>query len=240
MKKRVGSIPIRRKTIASLMMLALLTSCASGSSTPTPTNNNAPASSPPSSAKSELIHYSTVEQCEAGTQVASDEYNVLVEAFRSGALKDPPTKPALLPEDCVGYIEAALAEYQETAAVYESMDSCLQEDVQCEPTPPGSPVIGFRPVFGGVFYDPFSPPIFVGGGYYPRPIYVYNSLSSRTTFVTVSGHSVKVNGGRATAPSSHVSTTPTRTTKHSATGSLRGRGSRGFGSTFKSTGRGGK
>jgi Protein of unknown function (DUF1190) len=166
-----------------------------------------------------------------------------------------PTPPVMKATDCVTQMAAARQEHDRHAPVYQSLSECQADDVQCEATPVGYATSGYRPMFGGTYFYPYGSTYgnpyggasgFANGSYSssshrytPRTVYRgFNAGSVVTPQGTVLS---KSNPGVAIVPQHTTLAAPARPSGYTARGTITGRSSRtGFGSTFKSTGRGGK
>lgn len=238
-----------QQSLAIAAMLALITA-----SCDTQTNQSyrpVPDAAPSPSADKEVpaVFYETVADCEADVQKQTDEYDILETAFQNGELAEGPTKPALDVEDCEPQLQAAKEEHQKHAPVYGSLEDCEADGLKCEPVEnaqnTGNNRTGYSPRFGGFFFFPYVGPSYTyvnyGGSqrqvYQPRTVY----QGSTGQLVTPNGQVVgKTQSGRVQAPASTRTAAPPRPKGTAARGTVSGRGSRGFGSTFKGTGRGGK
>ncbi len=249
---------IQRKQVQQRLALAaavalLSTSCYSSrpATTSTPpnfsavTNQNANEDIP-------AVFYKSVEECEADTQKQAEEYAVLEAAFKNKELATPPTAPPLKTEDCGPQIEAAKQAHQQHAPNYASLEDCQAEGLECEKTTAGQNAGYYRPQFGGFFFYPF---LFGGMGGRTQYIYVNDGGSQRRLYqpstvyksatpgqvVTPNGRVVSDRATGFTNVPRHTSApAPQRPKGTAARGTVTGRGSRGFGSTYKGTGRGGK
>ncbi|WP_026072792.1 DUF1190 domain-containing protein [Nodosilinea nodulosa] len=243
--------PIRRQQLqTSLVMAAMLATLLAGcggeatqpsSSTPTSSQTDQNADD-----QIEGVFYETTEQCEADMAKQQQEYDVLLKAHEQGQLAQPPTAPVMKVEDCEPQMLAAMQEHDRTAPVYSSLEDCQSEGVECEPTPANAQTSGYRPAYGGTFLYPYGLPSFVylnlGGA--TRSVYqpytVYKS-SNPGEVVTPYGQTVtKAQPGPVTTPRSTSQIAPPRPTGTAARGTITGRSSQGFGSTYKGTGSGGK
>ncbi|MEM8829877.1 MAG: DUF1190 domain-containing protein [Cyanobacteria bacterium P01_G01_bin.19] len=209
----------------------------SGDSRVTPANAND---------KINAVFYENVEQCEADIQKQQAEYQVLLQAHQKGELSNQPTPPIMEQESCAAQIQAAKEEHVRNAPVYDSQRDCEADGVRCERTPPGYYRSGYRPVFGGTYFYPYGTRSYIyvrHNGvrhrvYQPRT--VYRSTSSNRV-VTPLGRTVdKSTPGKVKVPRHTSAPAPQRPKGKAARGTIKGRGSKGFGSTFKGTGRGGK
>ncbi|MCM1982214.1 DUF1190 domain-containing protein [Lyngbya confervoides] len=193
------------------------------------------------------VFYKDTEQCEADIRQQQKEYQVLVNAHQQGELTQPPNPPIMKVEDCEAQMLAAQQEHDRNAPVYATQAECEAEGVQCEATPVQSSVSGYRPTYGGTYLYPYgggSDFIYINTGgsrhrvYQPRT--VYQSKTSGQV-VTPYGRSVtQTQTGQVTVPRHTSVTAPQRPAGTAAKGTITGRGTQGFGSTYKSTGRGGK
>jgi len=214
----------------------------------------------------EAVFYETAEQCRLDVNKQNEEYQVLLQAHETGKLSAPPVAPKMQAENCDAQIQAAREAHQKDAPMYKSSSECENAGYRCESTSVGyRPAFG-----GAYYYNrPDYVYIYRGGNrhrvYRPRTVY-YSRDSDRV--VTPSGRSFsRSRTGKVVIPRSNTGSTSknktnrrstTRTTPSSrkthtrsktrttrpkskpARGAVKGRGSKGFGSTYKSTGRGGK
>jgi uncharacterized protein YgiB involved in biofilm formation len=191
------------------------------------------------------VFYQNTAQCEADINQQQTEYAGLLEKHRTGQLAQAPTPPPMQAKDCAPQMLAAAAEHQKNAPVYASVTDCQAEGVQCEVIPAGEQTTGYRPVYGGTYLDPYNPSyIYVNYGGSQHRVYdsrpVYQSITPGR-IVTPHGREIsQLTTGRVTVPRHTTFVAPSRPTGTSASGTIRGRSSRGFGSSFRSTGRGGK
>ena len=225
----------------------LLTGCVTGPNSRSSSRN--PTSRPTNqTANNEIpaVFYENTEQCEADIKKQQEEYGVLLTAHHQGKLSTKPTPPIMQQEDCESQMLAARQEHNRNAPVYATLQNCQSEGLQCEATPASSQVSGYRPVYGGAYLHPYGEPNFIyinhGGTerrvYQPRPVY---RSSTTGQVVTPNGQTVtQTTSGRVTVPQYTSQPAPARPTGAAARGTIRGRSSQGFGSTYKSTGRGGK
>lgn len=246
---------IRRKEIQQgLAMVAsfavLLSGCSFGNSTDDQGSdksaNNLAVNDNNANDQVDAVFYENTEQCETDVKKQQAEYQVLLQAYESGKLDTKPELPPLEPENCEAQIHAAKEEHDRTSPVYNSLSDCQADGLKCQPTPSGYSPSGYRPVFGGTYFYPYrrTEYIYVNRGgtrhrvYRPRT--VYRSLT-KGRVITPFGRSInRSNPGRVKAPRHTIVTAPKRPSGKAARGTIKGRSSRGFGSTFKSTGRGGK
>lgn len=193
----------------------------------------------------EAVFYQTTAQCEADTNKQQAEYAVLQQQYQNGQIDEEPTPPPIQAKDCGAQMLAAQQEYNQTAPVYTSIAECQAEGVQCEATPAGEATTGYRPRFGGTYLDPYessSTYISYGGSQYrvyeTRTVYL---SSTPGRIVTPYGREIaQSTTGRVTVPRHASFAAPSRPTGTSGSGTIRGRSSVGFGSSFKGTGFGGK
>ncbi len=194
----------------------------------------------------DAVFYQDAAQCEADIKQQQDEYAVLQRKYQNGELTDEPSPPPLQVADCAAQILAAQKEHDKTAPVYASAADCQAEGVLCESTPAGTSNIGYRPIYGGTYLYPYSESnwiyIYHGGSqhrvYETRPVY---QSTNAGRVVTAYGREIsQVTTGRVKVPRHTTVSAPLRPSGTTARGTIKGRSSQGFGSSFKSTGRGGK
>jgi uncharacterized protein YgiB involved in biofilm formation len=237
----------RQQLHSSLVLAAVFASLLAGcdgsstqstSSTPT-TDQNADEAIP-------AVFYETTEQCEADITQQQQEYQVLLKAHQQNQLAQPPAPPVMQVADCAPQMQAALQEHERTAPVYSSLAVCQAEGVQCETTPANAETNGYRPAYGGTYLYPYGFPSFVylnfGGSnrsvYQPHTVF---RSSQPGQVVTPFGRTVpQTSPGRVSVPRHTSVAAPQRPTGTAARGTITGRSSQGFGSTYKSTGTGGK
>jgi uncharacterized protein YgiB involved in biofilm formation len=195
------------------------------------------------------VFYQTVAQCEADTKKQQSEYSVLTKAYEAGELSQPPAQPFLKPEDCGAQMAAAKKTHQDTAPVYNSLAECESEGVKCESAAASDQTAeqaaGYRPVYGGSYFNPFLPAytyIMLSGIRHPiyesRPVY---QSSTPGRVVTPYGRSLpQPSTGLGNAPRHTSFAPPPRPAGTAAKGTIQGRSRQGFGSSYKSTGSGGK
>lgn len=194
------------------------------------------------------VFYQNTAQCEADMTKQQEEYAVLLKKYKetpTAPQQDPPLSPPMQPQDCANQMLAAQEEHQKTAPIYPAIAECQAEGVQCESLPPGGEA-GYRPIYGGTYIDPYyqSSHSFVGYGgtvhqvYETRP--VYQSITPGNVVTPYGREISQTTTGRVTAPRHTSFAAPSRPTGTSASGTIRGRSSQGFGSSFKSSGSGGK
>lgn len=191
------------------------------------------------------VFYQNTAQCEADTQKQQDEYAVLQEKYRKGELAQQPAPPPMQVKDCAPQMLAAEQQHQKTAPVYASVTDCQAEGLQCEVIPAGEQTTGYRPVYGGTYLDPYEPSYtYINYGGYQHRVYETRTVYLSSTpgrVVTPYGREIsQTTTGRVMVPRHTTFAAPSRPSGRSASGTIRGRSSQGFGSSFKSTGRGGK
>ncbi len=223
--------PIHRKSLQYSLALAamvalLLTGCS---------NDKIPA-----------VFYENTEQCEADIKKQQEEYQVLFKAHQQGKLSQKPTSPIMKVEDCEPQMRAAMQEHNRNAPVYSTLEDCKSEGLQCEATPLGSQTSGYRPIYGGTYLYPYERSSFIyinyGGTnrrvYQPRTVY---RSSTPGEVITPKGRTVtQSKSGQVMVPQHTSQPAPARPKGTAARGTIKGRSSKGFGSTYKSTGRRGK
>lgn len=192
------------------------------------------------------IFYQNAQECKADVQRQQQNYQIQLEAYRQGKLTQSPHPPALKVENCDPQMQGAIAEHNRHAPIYATLQDCQAEGLQCEPTPVNSKPSGYRPVFGGAYIYPDDKEqkstIIYGGHSHNiyRPYTVYRSLTPGN-FITPYGYTIhQTNSGNVTVPRYTSFVAPQRPNGTAAKGTIKGRGSHGFGSSYKSTGRGGK
>jgi uncharacterized protein YgiB involved in biofilm formation len=193
----------------------------------------------------DAVFYQTTAQCEADINQQQSAYLALQKQYQAGQLEEQPTPPPMQTQDCAPQMEAAKVEHEKAAPIYNSLADCQAEGVQCEPTPAGTPTAGYRPVYGGTYIDPYDSSytyVYYGGNQYR--VYETHSVYVSSTpgrIVTPYGREIaQSTTGRVTVPRHTSFTAPARPAGTSGSGTIRGRSSQGFGSSFKSTGSGGK
>lgn len=195
----------------------------------------------------QAIFYQNTAQCEADINQQQAEYAALQKKYQAGQIAQPPTFPPMQVADCAPQMLAAQQEHDKNAPVYASIADCQAEGVQCETTSASAQTAGYRPVYGGTYIDPYYAA--------PRYTYIYYGGSqhrvheTRTVYrsitpgriVTPYGREIsQITTGRVTVPRHTTFAAPSRPTGTSGRGTIKGRSSQGFGSSFKSTGSGGK
>lgn len=192
------------------------------------------------------VFYQNTAQCEADISKQQTEYALALKQYQAGQLQQQPAPPPMQVMDCAPQMLAAQQEHQKTAPVYGTIADCQSEGVQCEAIPAGEQSAGYRPVYGGTYIDPYYSPSYTYVIYGGTPYRVY---TTRTVYqsntpgrvVTPFGREIsQVSTGRVVVPRHSTFAAPARPSGTSGKGTIRGRSSRGFGSSFKSTGRGGK
>jgi uncharacterized protein YgiB involved in biofilm formation len=259
--------PIRRKQVQQCLAISafiatqLITGCGDeGADVP-------PVSAEPTVP---ALFYETTEQCEAHAKKQQEQYAVKLKAYEAKQPPAPPnltTTPAPTPAatptaikpvppvmqvaDCAPQMAAARQEHDRHAPVYQSLSECQADDVQCEATPAGHTTSGYRPMFGGTYFYPYGHAYGASSGfaagsssssshfYAPRTVYRgFDAGSVVTPQGTVLSKSTP---GVAIVPQHTSLAAPPRPAGYTARGTITGRSNtNGFGSTFKSTGRGGK
>jgi uncharacterized protein YgiB involved in biofilm formation len=193
------------------------------------------------------VFYQNVAQCEADINQQQAEYDILQKQYQDGQTAQPPTPPPMQVADCAPQMLAAQQEHDQTAPVYASLADCQAEGVQCETTPAGAQTAGYHPVYGGTYIDPYDDDpsyTYISYGGSQHRVYathtVYQSINPGRV-VTPYGREVsQITTGRVSVPRHTSFAAPSRPTGTSGSGTIRGRSSQGFGSSFKSTGSGGK
>jgi len=270
----------RSRVIVSLMVMTMLASCAapavdSGSKSPGATSAKQPAPVSPTtmaqtkanaaagSAKAgqEEIRFTDVASCKVETERLNAEYKILKDAFDAGTLTGTaPIQPTLQPDECEAFIASAEQEYAAQAPTYAQQSDCEASGRSCErvePSPSNNYVEPiYRPVFFGSYgYNPWVPPIYIGGrrDYGQQTVIIERDSSransgSRTSGGSGTSSSTSSNQSRpatskttskTTRPGSS-STTPSKPSSTSGSGAVTGRGSSGFGSSYGYSGKGGK
>ncbi len=236
---------VRQRLAIAAVVALLVSSCGSNSSPPQP-NPNAVTDQ---NANDEVpaVFYKTTEECEADTQKQQAEYEVLNSAFAAGTLTTEPTAPPIKPADCEPQMLAAQQNYQQHAPVYASLADCQAEGLECQPSPNAQNTGYYQPRFGGSYFHPFGgiPSfIFFNYGGSQRRLYQPSAVYQSATpgqVVTPNGQVVtNRKAGVVNAPRYTAAPAPARPQGTAARGTIKGRGSQGFGSTYKGTGRGGK
>jgi uncharacterized protein YgiB involved in biofilm formation len=194
----------------------------------------------------DAVFYQTAAQCEADINSQQAEYVILQQQYQAGQLTEAPTPPPMQAQDCAPQMLAAQQEHHQTAPVYSSIADCQAEGVQCEATLPGEQLAGYRPVYGGTYIDLDEDPsyTYINYAWYQHRVYPSRTVYLSSTpgkVVTPYGREIsQTTTGRVIVPRHTTFAAPARPTGTSASGTIRGRSSQGFGSSFKSTGRGGK
>ena len=251
--KSTESIIIRRKQILShLILLAFVatlpTACSEDTSDISEVRevppNDAIANQPV-----DAVFYENSEQCRQDVTQKISEYQVLQKQFQEGKQTTQPTEPAMKPEDCDAQLSLALQEHEGNAPVYQTLEQCQAEGTECsQATENGGEIVsGYYPRFGGTFIYPYDPSpdfvyIYYGGVNHRvyRTTTVYRSATPGM-LVTPYGRTIPhyQPGTKISVPEHTRFTAPARPSGTTASGIIRGRSSTGFGSTYKSTGRGG-
>jgi uncharacterized protein YgiB involved in biofilm formation len=193
----------------------------------------------------DVVFYQTAAQCEADVNSQHAEYAALMQKYQQGEEDEAPSLPPMEAKDCAAQIQAAQQEHLKTAPVYASLAECQAEGVQCEATATGEVTAGYRPAYGGTYLDPYnSSHVYVYYGSTPYRVYETRSVYLSSTpgrIITPYGREIsQTTTGRVSAPRHTSFAPPSRPAGVSGSGTIRGRSSQGFGSTFKGTGFGGK
>lgn len=213
-------------------------------------------------ASPEEIRFTDLDSCKVETERLQAEYGILKEAFDAGRLTGKaPIKPTLEPEECEAFLAAAEQEYAAQAPTYVDQQACEASGAQCERVDPSPNNNYIQPVyrpsyFGGYFYNPWATPIYIGGrrdySQHTRVIYRdqgsnfsgYSSGTGSTTTNTRPTSSTSTGTTSTTTTTtpktSNSSSTTTKPASKSGTNAITGRGTSGFGSSYKYTGKGGK
>jgi uncharacterized protein YgiB involved in biofilm formation len=194
----------------------------------------------------DAIFYQNAAQCEADMKKQQDEYAVSQKKYQNGELDNEPTPPPLQVADCAAQLLAAQQEHDKTAPVYTSAADCQADGVQCEVTPAGSTTAGYRPIYGGTYLYPYheSNWVYINQGGYQHRVYetrpVYQSINAGRVVTPYGREISQTTTGRVQVPRHTTVSAPARPSGTTARGTIKGRSSQGFGSSFKSTGSGGK
>jgi uncharacterized protein YgiB involved in biofilm formation len=193
----------------------------------------------------DVVFYRTAAQCEADINWQQAEYVALQKKYWSGEEDEAPTPPRMAAKDCAAQIQAAQQEHLKIAPVYASIAECQAEGVQCEATAPGEVTAGYRPVYGGTYLDPdSSSSVYIHSGGSSYRVYENRTVYLSSTpgrIITPYGREIsQTTTGWTSAPRHTSFAAPSRPAGVSGSGTIRGRSSQGFGSTFKGTGFGGK
>jgi uncharacterized protein YgiB involved in biofilm formation len=229
----------RNLAISAFVAVFLMSGCS---------NPNLPPTESPLNRKIPALFYETTAQCEADINKQQKEYSALLTAYQKKQVSTAPLAPSLRASDCAPQMLAAKREHDRHAPVYRTLADCQVDGIHCEATPIGYTPVGYRPVFGGMYLYPYGNSYvsssYSSSGSSSHRIYqtrtIYRSLTAGKV-VTPQGYVLgKTNSGRVSVPQYTSLTAPSRPQGHAARGTVTGRSSTGFGSTFKSTGRGGK
>jgi uncharacterized protein YgiB involved in biofilm formation len=234
--RRIKRRQVQQNLAVAAMIAALLLSACGGSE------------DLPPDPKVRALFYENTQQCEADVKKQQSEYAVLQKAYQKKELTTAPKAPPLKVADCAPQMLAAQREHNRHAPVYSTLSDCQGDGLQCEFTPAGYATAGYRPVFGGTYFYPYGgtgisyTTVNYGGSqrrvYEPRT--VYRSLTWGE-LVTPQGDALqRTSTGRVDVPEYTATTAPPRPKGHTARGTITGRSSTGFGSTFRGTGHGGK
>ncbi len=232
-----------KQCLAIAAMVALVASSCKGKE---PSNNKTTANAPTKTENVEALYYANAQECKTDITQQTKDYQTLKQAYSEGKLVIEPKPPPLKPEECDAQFQAAKQEHERNAPVYASQADCQADGVRCEPTPRNYDTPGYRPIFGGYYLYPFSnryQTIYYGGVERRvfQPYTVYES-STPNRVVTPNGRAVsRTTTGKVQVPKHVTNPAPARPAGTAARGTISGRSSgRGFGSTFRGTGRGGK
>jgi Protein of unknown function (DUF1190) len=254
--------PIRRKQVQQYLAISafiatqLITGCSDMADEDEPETQVAEATVP-------ALFYETTEQCEAHAKKQQDQYAAKLKAYQekqpptpaSTATPTPPpaikpTPPVMQAADCAAEMAAARQEHDRHAPVYQSLSECQADDVQCEATPVGYATPGYRPMFGGTYFYPygnrysgaagFASGVHSSSSHFYAPRTVYRGFDAGSVVTPQGTVLSKSNPGVAVVPQHTSLAAPARPAGIAARGTITGRDTKGFGSTFKSTGRGGK
>ena len=227
---------VRQRLAIAAVVALLASSCGKDSSSPT---GAITASDQNANQKTPAVFYKTTEECEADAQKQQDEYAVLETAFDGGKLATKPTPPPIKKDDCKPQMLAAQQMHLQNAPTYASLAECQAQGLECEPSTAAQTTGYYQPRFGGSYFYPFggrTEYIYVNYQGSQRKLYQPSSVYQSSTpgkVVTPSGQVVTNKAtGRVNAPQRPAGT--------AAKGAVTGRSSTGFGSTYKSTGSGGK
>jgi uncharacterized protein YgiB involved in biofilm formation len=239
------SHPIYRQQVKQYLAIAAVLALLSSSCKSNKPDPLKPQSGGKGEEKIEALYYKSVADCKADTAQQAQDYQTLKAAYDAGKLTIQPKAPVLKPEDCDAQFKAAQQEHDRTAPVYANQADCQADGVRCEPTPSYYSTRGYRPMFGGAYFNPYSNPVYIYSGGVQRQVYQPSTVYQGTApnqVVTPLGRTVtQPTTGRVTAPKSVTAPAPARPAGTAAKGTISGRSStRGFGSSFKGTGRGGK
>lgn len=197
-------------------------------------------------AQVEAVFYQNTAQCEADITKQQAEYAALQQQYQAGQLDEQPAPPPIQAADCGAQMLAAQQEHDRTAPVYNSIADCQAEGVQCEATPSGAQPAGYRPSYGGTYIDvnDSSSYTYINYGGNQHRVYaartVYQSITPGRIVTPYGREIAQSSTGRVSVPRHTTFAAPARPTGTSGAGTIKGRSSQGFGSSFKSTGDGGK
>ena len=248
---------VRQGLVFASVLALLISSCSKKSNL----SNTTPNLVTNKEEKVEAVFYENVAQCEANTTKLQAEYQQKLTAYQNKQLSQYPVAPQIKPEDCEAKISAARQQHDKNAPSYSSLVECEAQGVSCENTSSG-----YRPRYGGSYFYPYGSTRRYtndSGRDNNRRAYetpkpdrnsyaddYYNPDSNTTTTSPNSTRSNSTTGTTITSPNSTRSnsnstnttttTTPKRPSSKSGRGAIKGRSSRGFGSTYRSTGKGGK
>ncbi len=240
--KKLQAHPIRRRQIqqqlaaSSMITILALSGCGSSDDTapePEPVVPKVPA-----------LFYETTEQCEVDADKQQQAYQTQLAAYDENKLKTAPKPPPLDAADCAAQLDAAHKEHDRHAPVYQSLAACQADGVTCETTSTSSGSSGYRPTFGGTFIYPYTIGAnsnFAGADYRVyQPHTVYQGAAAGQLVSPYGDRLPRSSPGRTTTPEPTGISAPARPMGYAAQGTITGRSRSGFGSSFKSTGSGGK
>ncbi len=250
---------IRRKQVQQYLAISafvatqLVTACSDAPEVETSNEPTVPA-----------LFYETTEQCEAHATKQAAQYADQLKAYQEKQPQTPtattppigikPTPPVMQAADCPAQMAAAQKEHDRHAPVYQSLSDCQADDVQCEATPVGYATSGYRPIFGGTYFYPygntygstyggttgFASSATSSSSHFYAPRTVYRGFDPGSVVTPQGTVLSKGNPGVVSVPQHTRLAAPARPAGVAARGTITGRDTKGFGSTFKSTGRGGK
>lgn len=232
-----------QQRLALTAAIALLSSSCGSQST---SFNPPPVTDQNADEKIPAVFYKTTEECETDVQKQQDAYAVSKTAFTAGQLATEPIAPPFQKEDCAPQMLAAQQAHAQNAPTYASLADCQAEGLACEPSSTAQTTGYYQPRFGGSYFYPFGRTEYIYVNYLGsqrrlyQPSTVYQSATPGQV-VTPNGRVVTTGRtGIVTAPLHTTVPAPPRPQGTAARGTITGRGSQGFGSTYKSTGSGGK
>ena len=252
----------RNQVVVGLMITTMLAACGAPAVN---TNSNEPAPIPATTAAQakanatvdaakvgrEEISFTDLASCKVETERLNAEYTILQEAFDAGKLTgEAPLKPTLQPDECEAFLVAAEQQYAAEAPTYADQKACEASGAeQCErvdPSPSNNYVQPiYRPIFyGGYSYNPWIAPIYIGGrrNYGQHTTVIYRDSGSSNFYGSYTNTTQPKTTTSSTPKSTKTSpkTTTTKPASTSGSNAITGRGTSGFGSSYKYTGKGGK